>query len=125
MRWAIIWSFTASLTYLCVRGVDLAGRIAIGVCLFALLPFLVICLIGMVRIDVARCWSWTSAAGQVSHTQGERASELGRSCRAAVGSRRWCVCRLSSGAEGLAPGLNQRRVGWCRCLAAGGCSGPT
>lgn len=69
VRLVIIYSFIAAFTYLCVRGVDVAGRVAIGVCAFALLPFAVMCLVGLAHVDLTRCNGWTQDVYQVCMTQ--------------------------------------------------------
>ncbi len=57
-RAILVLSFTLTFTYLSYRGLDLAGRVAVGVCFACLMPFVVLCLLGLFQIDVTRAKGW-------------------------------------------------------------------
>ena len=61
-RWAFIISITLALTFLSYRGLDVVGNVAIIVCLFSLLPFVVFCVIGSLHIEPSR-WMVTPPGG--------------------------------------------------------------
>jgi amino acid transporter len=61
-RWVFILSITLALTYLSYRGLDVVGNVAIVVCLFSLLPFVVFCVVGSTAIEPSR-WLVTPPGG--------------------------------------------------------------
>ena len=62
-------TFTLLLTYLNYRGLDLAGKVAIGVCISSLLPFVILCLIGMPQVDLSRTANWSDDVSKLSQSQ--------------------------------------------------------
>lgn len=53
-RWSFIVVIICLLTYLNYRGLDIVGKLAIGICLLSLMPFVVFCVIGATKVDPAR-----------------------------------------------------------------------
>jgi len=53
-RWVLIILLTTALTYLNYRGLDVVTEVAIGICLFSLLPFAAFCVLGASQVDPAR-----------------------------------------------------------------------
>jgi amino acid transporter len=64
----LIVSFTLLLTFLSYRGLDLAGRVAIGVCLASLLPFLILVVMGFFQLDLSRTQSWSHDPSMLSRS---------------------------------------------------------
>jgi amino acid transporter len=62
MRWVLIILLTAALTYLNYRGLDVVTEVAIGICLFSLLPFVAFCILSAPQVDPAR-WLQTPPGG--------------------------------------------------------------
>jgi hypothetical protein len=50
VRWFLIWTFTIILTWGCFRGMEMVGKAAMGVCVFSLLPFVVLVATGMFKV---------------------------------------------------------------------------
>ena len=62
MRWYLIAAITVVLTYLNYRGLDVVSEVAIFICLFSLLPFVIFCVLGIPHVDPAR-WLVAPAGG--------------------------------------------------------------
>lgn len=58
----VIISITLFLTYLSYRGLECVGNVAIGICVFSLLPFVAFCIIGSFKIVPSR-WLVVPAGG--------------------------------------------------------------
>lgn len=56
------------LTFLSYRGLDLAGRVAVGVCFASLLPFLILVVLGFFQLDLSRTQSWSYEAGMLTRS---------------------------------------------------------
>ena len=54
VRWLFMLAVTIVLTYLNYRGLDVVGAMAIGICLFSMLPFVVFCIVGSFKVQPAR-----------------------------------------------------------------------
>lgn len=57
-RTLLILSFTLTLSYLAWRGLDVAGKLAIGICVGCLLPFVALCVAGAFHLDLGRARAW-------------------------------------------------------------------
>ena len=54
LRYAVVVCLTAALTYLNYRGLDIVGKVAIMLCAFTMLPFIVFCLLGAGKLQPER-----------------------------------------------------------------------
>lgn len=57
-RTLLILSFTLTLSYLAWRGLDVAGKLAIAICIGCLLPFVALCVAGAFHLDMGRARTW-------------------------------------------------------------------
>jgi amino acid transporter len=54
LRPAVIATMTVVLTFLCYRGLDVVGNVAIVLCLLSLLPFAIFCIVGLPKVNPSR-----------------------------------------------------------------------
>lgn len=66
-RALLILSFTLCFSYLSWRGIEVAGRLAVAICVGCLLPFAVLCVVGAFRLDLTRTRTWSDDLGKVRH----------------------------------------------------------
>lgn len=72
-RALLITSFALTFSYLAWRGLEVAGKLAIGICLACcFLPFAVLCLVGAFHLDLSRAKTWTDDPGNVSDADRDR-----------------------------------------------------
>jgi amino acid transporter len=62
LRWLLVLSITAVLTFLNYRGLDVVTEVTIFICIFSLLPFLIFCIVGAFHVDPSR-WMITPPPG--------------------------------------------------------------
>lgn len=65
-RTLLILSFALTLSYLAWRGLDVAGKLAIGICVGCLLPFAALCVAGALHLDIGRARAWRGDVDGVS-----------------------------------------------------------
>jgi amino acid transporter len=54
VRYAFIFVVTLALTYLNYRGLDIVGKVAIGICTISMIPFALFCILGASKVDPKR-----------------------------------------------------------------------
>lgn len=62
LKWLVVISVTLALTYLNYRGLDVVTEVAIVICLFSLLPFIIFCVLGAPHVDPSK-WLVTPPGG--------------------------------------------------------------
>ena len=65
-RTLLILAFALTLSYLAWRGLDVAGKLAIGICIGCLLPFAALCVAGAFDLDLGRARAWRGDVDGVS-----------------------------------------------------------
>ena len=65
IRYIIVVLMTLCLSYLNYRGLEVVGNVSIAICIFALSPFVVFCVVGTFKVDPSR-WLQTPPDGTKS-----------------------------------------------------------